>query len=356
MKLFIQIPCLNEADTLGRVIRDLPREVPGFDEIHTLVIDDGSTDRTLEVAEELGVDHVLRNPYNMGLARSYCRGVDACIGLGADVIVNTDGDNQYCGEDIARLVAPILDGEADIVVGCRDIDHHREFSWAKKFMQRSGSALVQRLSSTSIPDTTSGFRALSRLAATRLLILNSFSYTLEMLIQAGRTGLRAAWVPIRVNPATRPSRLFRSGSHFILSQLKVMLFVFLFYCPMRFFGWLAGLSALLTLAASTRVAYYLWFTPEGVHKFKIGTGLMLLFGLVLTLMLLISGFLGAVLSGLRSLAEDTRFRVRSTSMTEEIAIQRFDIRSAPVLFRWQRKSGPPPAAPRLAVVGDPADS
>ncbi|MFH1716071.1 MAG: glycosyltransferase family 2 protein [Planctomycetota bacterium] len=184
MKLFIQIPCFNEEETLPLVVSDLPRKIEGIDEIYTLIIDDGSTDNTVEVAKRLGIDYVVKNGRNLGLAASYGRGIEACLFLGADIIVNTDGDNQYQGADIDKLVKPILDKHCDIVVGCRNINEQSEFPWIKKVLQRLGSRVVRHLSKADadVPDAPSGFRAVSRMAAIRLSVMNGFSYTIEMLI------------------------------------------------------------------------------------------------------------------------------------------------------------------------------
>ena len=310
-KLFIQIPCHNEQETLPKVIADLPNKIEGIDEIYTLVIDDGSTDLTVEVARKVGVDYVLRNPRNIGLAKTFARGIEVCLSLGADIIVNTDGDNQYVGFDIAKLVKPILSKEADLVIGCRDIGNHGEFSTTKKFFQKIGSHVVSHLANTKIPDTTSGFRAIVRSTAIQNVVMGNFSYTLEMLIQTSRAGRKVTWVPIRVNARTRPSRLFRSNTHFISNQLKTMFLAYLFYCPMRFFGWLAGISFFFALAGSIRIAYYLWFSVDTIQKFKSGTGLFVLFFLVLSTIFIIAGLLGSVLSGLRYLIEDLRYRFKS---------------------------------------------
>jgi len=310
VKLFIQIPCYNEEEILPKVIASLPKEIKGIDEIYTLVVDDGSIDHTIEVAKAIGVDYILRNPRNIGLAKSFNRGIETCLGLGADIIVNTDGDNQYVGSDIAKLIEPILNKKADIVVGCRNIDNHAEFSTIKKFLQKLGSHIINRLSNIRIPDATSGFRAISRDAAIKNTVMSSFSYTLEMLIQAGRAGQEVGWVPIRVNPKTRPSRLLQSNTHFIYNQLKSALLVYLFYCPMVFFSWLAGVSFFFVLAGAVRIAYYLWFVADDVRKFKSGTGFFVLFFSILSLVFVIAGLLGSVLSGLRYLIEDLRCRIR----------------------------------------------
>lgn len=210
MKLIIQIPCYNEEETLGITVNDLPRQIDGIDEIEYLIINDGSRDRTVEVARELGIHHVVSFKQNKGLAKGFMAGLDACLHLGADIIVNTDADNQYCGADIEKLVRPILDNEADIVIGERPIDETEHFSWKKKKFQHLGSWVVRMASGTSIPDAPSGFRAYSREAALRLNVTNEYTYTLETIIQAGHDKIAMASVPIQTNGETRPSRLFSS--------------------------------------------------------------------------------------------------------------------------------------------------
>src|SRR6185503_13944813 len=210
MKLIIQIPCLNEAETLPATLADLPRSVPGIDVIETLVIDDGSTDDTTAVARAHGVHHIIRFRRHKGLAAAFMAGIDACLKLGADVIVNTDADNQYSGREIPKLIAPLLDGTADIVIGDRNIRELEHMSWPKKRLQRLGSWTVRQVSNTEVPDTTSGFRGYTREAALRMTIVSEFSYTLESIIQAGKKRMAIAHVPIRTNPRTRPSRLFDS--------------------------------------------------------------------------------------------------------------------------------------------------
>lgn len=339
MKVFIQIPCLNEADSLPEVIRDLPREIPGVEEIYTLVIDDGSTDATVEIAKRIGVDYILHNPQNLGLAQSFANGIESCLLLDADIVVNTDGDNQYCGARITQLVRPILDKKADIVVGCRDITNHPEFSRFKKFLQQLGSGIVRRLSGSKIPDATSGFRAMNRFAAMRLSVMSNFSYTLETLIQAGRIGLRVKWIPVEVNPKTRASRLFRSKFDFIRSQLRTMMGVFLFYCPMRFFGILASIALVGAFFLTARIAYFLWFTNETVPKFKTGSGVALLFVLFVMVLCMVSGLLSSVLSGLRFLLEDVRFRVRNFSMHEKNRPYHLHLVRSVEMGRWKQFKG-----------------
>jgi glycosyltransferase involved in cell wall biosynthesis len=243
MKLIIQIPCLNEEQTLPQTIADLPRSVPGIDEVELLVIDDGSTDRTIEVARECGVQHVVRLTNNKGLAAGFQAGLDACLKLGADVVVNTDADNQYKGADVAKLVAPIVAGQADMVVGDRrvsDIDH---FSGNKKRLQRLGSWVVRRVSGTEVTDATSGFRAYNREAALQLLVVDNFTYTLESLIQAGKMLVAVDEVEIGTNPKTRESRLFASTGAYVRRNAPAILRIYARYEPLRAFS-LAGLVVL----------------------------------------------------------------------------------------------------------------
>lgn len=247
VKLIIQIPCLNEEDQLPVALAALPRDVAGFDLVEWLIIDDGSSDRTVEVARGLGVDHIVRLGSNRGLAYAFQAGLDACLKLGADVIVNTDADNQYSAADIPALVAPILTGEADMVVGDRNVSSIDEFSAAKKRLQRLGSWVVRRASSTEIPDATSGFRAYNREAALGLTVVNKFTYTLESLIQAGRSLVTVRHVPVRTNPKMRESRLFSSTWSYIRRNAGVIFRIYTGYEPLRVFGLLAvvlGLGAL----------------------------------------------------------------------------------------------------------------
>ena len=239
MKLIIQIPCYNEAETLERTVHDLPKEVSGFDTVEFLVIDDGSTDGTSDIARELGVHHVVRHPTNLGLARAFQTGVDACLRFGADVIVNTDADNQYPGRYIPDLTAPVVARTADMVIGDRQTDEIEEFSRAKRLLQRLGTATVRRLSGTEVADAPSGFRAYSREAALRINVLTQFSYTLETIIQAGKTGLKIINVPISTNPEFRPSRLQKNMLDFIVKQASTMLRLYAFYEPLKAFSLLS---------------------------------------------------------------------------------------------------------------------
>lgn len=236
MKLIIQIPCYNEAATLGITLAELPREVPGFDKVEWLIIDDGSSDNTVDVALQHGVDHVVRHTRNQGLARGFMNGLQACLNHGADVIVNTDADNQYCAQDIPALTQPIVEGRADIVVGARPIETIEHFSPIKKLLQKLGSWVVRVASKTDIPDAPSGFRAMSRSAAQRLTVFSDYTYTLETIIQAGQKNMAITSVPIRVNGDLRPSRLVKSIGSYIRRSIITIIRVFAIYRPFRFFG------------------------------------------------------------------------------------------------------------------------
>ena len=262
MKLVIQIPCLNEEATLPVTLGDLPRELPGFESIEVLVIDDGSTDRTSEVAHALGVERVVRFSRRRGLARVFDAGLRESLAMGADVIVNTDADNQYVGADIARLVEPILAHRADMVVGTRPIDSIEHFSMLKKSLQRLGSGVVRALSAADVPDATSGFRAYSREAALRLTVVTGFTYTLETLIQASHKNIVIAHVPIRVNGKLRESRLFRGTGAYVMRSLGTMIRVYLLYRPLRFFLSLAALFGAGALALFVRFLV-VFFTTKG---------------------------------------------------------------------------------------------
>ena len=276
MKLIIQIPCYNEEETLGETISHLPRHVPGVRTVEFLVIDDGSSDRTAELAKKLGVHHVLVNPSNLGLARSFARGVDYALGAGADIIVNTDGDNQYNGNDIVKLVAPIVAQTADIVVGDRETENVEHFSRGKRLLQRIGSMIVRSFSGVQIPDAVSGFRAFSRDAAMRLNIVSTFSYTIEMLIQAGHKGMCVKSVPVRTNPKTRESRLFKSIPSFIKKSGMTTLLMYAMYQPLRSFSAIGFIIALIGSIPIIRFIYfYFFFDGSGkIQSLVIGSALL----------------------------------------------------------------------------------
>lgn len=256
MKLIVLIPCFNEADTLPATLRDIPREIPGIASVEVLVVDDGSTDGTARIARENGADHIVQSPINIGLARTFRRGLDESIRLGADIIVNTDGDNQYCGADIPRLIQPILSGRTEIVIGDRETQRIEHFSLLKRWLQRVGSGVVRRLSGIDVPDAVSGFRAISRNAALQLNIVSSFSYTIEMLIQAGKKRIAVSHVPVRTNRVTRQSRLFRSIPQFIERSLTTMLRMYAMYSPLRVFSVLGLLFFVIGVAPVARFLYF----------------------------------------------------------------------------------------------------
>lgn len=261
MRLIIQIPCLNEEGTLARTLADLPRVVPGFDAVEFLVIDDGSTDRTVEVARESGAHHILQLGSNRGLATAFRKGVDYALARGADVVVNTDGDNQYAGADIPKLVAPVLEGSADIVVGCRPIVNHPEFGIIKKILQLLGSWVLRLISKTTVRDAASGFRAFSREACLRIFLHTRFSYCMETLIQAGNNGLRVASVDIRTNPSTRDSRLFRTTAEYVWKSGSAMFSLFVLYRPSRLFVTLGSLLFAAAVALGIRFIWLVYLMP-----------------------------------------------------------------------------------------------
>jgi glycosyltransferase involved in cell wall biosynthesis len=307
VKLIIQIPCLNEEETLPATLRDLPSEIPGVDIIETLIIDDGSSDRTLEVARQLGVHHIVRNTKNQGLARSFGKGLDTALKLGADIIVNTDGDNQYAGWDIPKLVQPILDGRADIVVGDRRTDQVEHFSWLKKCLQRLGSSVVRQLSGTDIPDTVSGFRAISRKAALKLNIVSPYSYTVEMVIQAGQKDIAITHVPVDTNPVTRESRLIKSLPGFIGRQLSSMIRMYSMYRSLKVFFYIGFVVFLVGAIPIVRFVYF-YFTGAGeghIQSLVIGSAL-----LVIGFLTFMIGLLGDLISFNRQLTEITLEKVR----------------------------------------------
>jgi glycosyltransferase involved in cell wall biosynthesis len=312
VKLIIQIPCLNEEATLPETLADLPREVDGFDVVEWLVIDDGSTDATSEVARECGVDHIVRFTANKGLAVAFQAGVDAALKLGADIIVNTDADNQYRGDEIPNLVKPVVEGKADVVVGNRMIRQHEEFSRVKKFLQLWGSWVVRQASGTDVPDTTSGFRAYSREAALRLNVVSRFSYTLETLIQAGKSDLAVTHIPIATNPKTRESHLFRSTSEYVRRSVGTILRIYAMHEPLRVFFTLAAIIGLGGLILFGRFAWY-YATETGptghVQSLIIG-GVLLIFAAQLVVL----GVVADLVRATRVLAERSLQRLRKIEL------------------------------------------
>ena len=304
-KLIIQIPCLNEAETLPATLKDLPRQVAGFRTVEWLVIDDGSTDGTAEIAREAGVDHVLRLGHNQGLARAFSAGIEQALKLGATVIVNTDADNQYSAASIPDLVAPIIKNEALIVVGTRPISAIEHFSPMKKFLQRLGSWVVKIASGTEVEDAPSGFRALHRDAAIRVNVFSDYTYTLETIIQAGRKGMPIKSVPIEVNPYMRPSRLVSSIPSYIKRSILTIARIFIIYKPLRFFAILSFLFLLPALFAIGRfLIFYILGEGDGhIQSLVIGAGLLGVAGI-----LMIGGVLADLIATNRLLLEDLRTR------------------------------------------------
>ena len=308
MKLIIQIPCFNEAGSLPATLAALPRTLPGVDVIEILVIDDGSTDGTSDVAAELGVHHIERHRANRGLAAAFRTGLERALAEGADVIVNTDADNQYEGADVEKLIAPVVAGEADLVIGDRGVRNNAHFGWAKRRLQALGSRVVRRLSKTNVPDAVSGFRGLSRRAAQRINITSDFSYTTEMLIQAGRKRMAVVSVPVRTNGAVRPSRLFKSVPQFLVNTGLTTVRVYAMYNPLRIF---TAVGIVVTLIGIAPLVRFLWFYLQGdgaghIQSLVIGGALMVL-GLV-TVML---GALADLIGRNRQLLEQLLERVRT---------------------------------------------
>jgi glycosyltransferase involved in cell wall biosynthesis len=305
MKLIIQIPCFNEEQTLPETLADLPSEVEGFDVTEYLVIDDGSSDRTIEVAREHGVHHIVKQVKNRGLARAFMAGLEECLRQGADVIVNTDGDNQYRGDCIQSLVNPILAGETQIVVGARPISEIRTFSPIKKLLQYLGSWVVKVASGAKIPDAPSGFRAYHREAAILLRVNNNYTYTLETIIQAGQMGIPMTSVPVSVNRVHRPSRLFRSTFEYILRSVSTIFRVFILYRPFKFFFSLAAIVSIPGLAGIIRFLYF-YFTESGAGHVQslVLSGLLVALGSIIMAV----GLLADLTSSNRRLLEDIRVR------------------------------------------------
>lgn len=314
MKLIIQIPCLNEAGTLGVTLKALPRKVPGFDSVEWLVIDDGSTDETVAVARENGVDHVVRHTRNQGLARGFMTGLDACLNLGADVIVNTDADNQYNADDIPALTVPILEHRADIVVGARPIEIIEHFSPIKKMLQKLGSWVVRIASNTDIPDAPSGFRAISRAAAQRLMVFNDYTYTLETIIQAGQKNMAITSVPVRVNEDLRPSRLFKSIPSYIKRSIVTIVRIFIIYRPFRFFG---AIGAVLFGVGFLIGMRFLWFYLGGEGAGHIQSLILASSLLIMGFQTLLIAFVADLLAANRKLLEDTRYLSRQSHYHNE---------------------------------------
>jgi len=321
-KLFIQIPCLNEELTLPQTLADLPRTMPGVDVIEWLVIDDGSTDRTIEVARANGVDHIVRLTNNKGLAAGFQAGLDACLKLGADVIVNTDADNQYQGADIVKLVRPILDGEADMVVGDREVMNIQHFSPLKKLLQRLGSWVVRQASATTVPDTTSGFRAYNREAAIQMQVVSKFTYTLETIIQAGKQLVAIDHVPIRTNPKTRESRLFPSMWSYVRRNSVSIFRIYSQYEPLKVFWSAALVIGVVALVIWGRFAWFYIVEDGGAgHVQSLILGAVLF---IAAMLLAALGVIGDLLSAQRTLTQRTLERVRRIELQLGVAPSHYE--------------------------------
>lgn len=310
MKLIIQIPCFNEAATLPIALAALPRQLEGFDSIEWLVIDDGSQDNTAEIARACGVDHIVRHSSNQGLARGFMSGLEACLRLGADIIVNTDADNQYNADDIPKLVAPILESQADIVVGARPIETIEHFSVSKKILQKLGSWVVRVASKTSIPDAPSGFRAMSRHAAKHMMVFNDYTYTLETIIQAGQKNMAITSVPIRVNKDLRPSRLVKSIPSYIKRSIGTIVRIFIIYRPFRFFS---SIGSALFAAGFLLGLRFMWKFAHGEGDGHIQSLILAALLLGMGFQTLLIAFVADLLAANRKLLEDIRYK--SNAMT-----------------------------------------
>jgi len=318
MKLIVQIPCFNEEQTLGQTLRDIPRKLPGVDLVEVLVLDDGSTDGTLEVAKQAGADHVISLGQHMGLAKAFMAAIGVSLKLGADLIVNTDADNQYDGRDIEALVAPILDGRAEMVIGDRQIDTLDHFSPTKKVLQRVGSWVVRHASDTDIPDTTSGFRAYSRRAARRLTVFSDYTYTLETIIQARHKGIRVAHVPVRTRADARPSRLVKSTWYYLTRSAGTIVRIYAMYRPLHVFSTISGVLLLSGVAIGLRFLYYY---AQGTGGGKIQSLILAAVLILLGFQSLIIGLVSDLVSANRRLLEEILFRLKwmSASSREESA-------------------------------------
>ncbi|MBF0484405.1 MAG: glycosyltransferase family 2 protein [Candidatus Omnitrophica bacterium] len=311
MKLIIQIPCWNEEASLPGTIHDLPKHIDGVDQIEILVVDDGSTDRTVQVAKELGVHHVVHLTKHKGLAKAFYSGLDAALKSGADILVNTDADNQYKGSDISRLVKPIIEDKADIVIGNRDIEHIQQFSWLKKCLQRIGSRVVRHLAGSNIADATTGFRAYSREAALRLNIISNYTYTLESIIQAEHKDLAIANITITTNKVDRPSRLFKSMWEYIKRSTVTLIRIYAMFNPFRFFLTLGVGFGFIGFLIGCR---FLYFYLMGGGSGKIQSLILAAILVIVGMQFFIMGLVSDLISANRRLIEDALYRVKKIEL------------------------------------------
>jgi glycosyltransferase involved in cell wall biosynthesis len=311
MKLIVQIPCFNEEKTLPLTLEEIPRKLIGVDEVEILVIDDGSEDRTVDVARECGVDHIVRFSGNKGLAVGFMAGLDACLKLGADIIVNTDGDNQYCGKDIEKLIGPIIEGKVDMVIGDRDVENVRHFSFTKKKLQKIGSWVIRHVSDTDIPDATSGFRAFSKDAALKINILSDFTYTLETLIQAGIKNISVASVMIKTNEKLRDSRLFKSIRSYITKSISTIIRIYTMYRPLRVFTYVGSTILFTGVMLGIRFLYF-YMSGNGAGHIQ-----SLILAAVLSIVgfqIVMIGLLADIIASNRKLIEEVLYRIRKSEV------------------------------------------
>ena len=314
MKLLIQIPCYNEAETLEIALNALPKQIDGVDEIEYLIIDDGCTDNTVEVARNWGVHHIVSFTRNKGLAKGFMAGLDACLRNGADIIVNTDADNQYCADDIPKLIQPILEHKADIVIGERPIDETEHFSLLKKKLQHLGSWVVRKASHTDIPDAPSGFRAFSREAAMRINVINDYTYTLETIVQAGRNKMAIVSVPIRTNPELRKSRLFHSMYGYIKKSILTIFRALMMYKPLYCFTLVAAVPSTIGILIGIRFMIYYFAGKGNGHTQSLMLACTLL---IIGFITFVIGMLADVISANRKILEDVQYRIKKVEYKEK---------------------------------------
>ena len=319
MKVVIQIPCLNEEKTLPLTLREIPRRIDGVDQLQILIVDDGSTDGTAQAGKKHGADYIVRLNRTHGLAQAFMTGIEASLRLGADIIVNTDADNQYRGADIPALIEPIMKGKADIVIGCRPIDDIEHFSWGKKLLQKAGSWVVSQLSDLDVPDVTSGFRAYSREAALRLNVLSDFTYTLETVIQAGKKNLSLVCVRVGTNKELRPSRLFTSTASYVKRSIGTIVRIYSMYEPLKVFSY-AG--ALLCAGGGAISIRYLYFLAHGQGEGHVQSLILAAVLLIVGFQTIVAGLMADLTSSNRRLIEDILRRIRSIEVPRGAEVQR----------------------------------
>lgn len=334
MKLIIQIPCYNEEKALPATIHDLPRQIEGVDSIEILIIDDGSTDDTYKVARSLGVDHIVRFPNRRGLAHAFSSGINAAASLGADIIVNTDADNQYWGADVEKLIEPILNGKADVVIGDRNVDTIAHFSFFKRKLQKFGSWVVRQVSGTKIPDATSGFRAYSREAALRIQVLTDFTYTLETIISAGKKRMAIHHIPVRTNPQTRESRLFHNMGDYIKKSVVTIIRIYTHYEPLKIFFYIGSVAFGIGVIIGIRFLYYYFFgNSQGHIQSLILAAVLLIVGFQIILI----GLVSDLIFGNRKILEEILYRLKKSEFSSSGKTQNIEYSEDEILHRSDAK-------------------